>query len=761
MRGTNMGVEHRRRWLVLLWVAALAACGTRPLRPMDEGPLPTDLGLAPDLGRAPDAGRDMGQALPDGGLDAGPDLGPPPCGPEPEPGTVVFVDGRAPAGGDGASWSTALADLRAALDGATEGQEVWVAEGRYTPVVPADPEAVTNAERELSFQIPSGVALLGGFQGDEGRACDRSPGRNTVTLSGDLARDDVDEDGDAIGDANLDDNSYHVVRLDGADPTTRIAGVTITRGNAATGTLLGAGLLNEDGSPHLEDIIFVDNHAISTFGAGGGAASLGGSPRFERATFIHNEARQQGGGLYVSGAGEVHVSGASFIANRGGSAGGGMYVLGPQMSAEVRDTTFQRNRVAQGGGGNGNGGGIGIDAQGATLTRVRFLGNVAEVLAGGLYSRNGDVRVSHAVFADNDGGRLGGALFASSGGVTEVTVQYALIVRNVADRGGAMSARRPLRVDHVTIFGNEARAGSGGALYMNNAEGPGRVYNSIIWGNTASSGSVAFQGNRASSTRSILEASGGSPWDGNPADRGHDGGGNLDVDPMFVDPSDPEGPDGEWGTADDGLRLAPGSPAIDRGVLADLGDIDQDGQRREALPDLGDLDGDGDTDEDVGLDLGGDPRVLGATADLGAYEAAGAAPTPATLHVDVDATGADDGTSWADAFVDLQDALAAAAAGDEVWVAEGTYVPGDERTDAFALRPGVAIYGGFDGTEASVAERDPDPATNGTVLSGEIGGAAATDNIQHVVIASGVGPAAILDGFAIRRGYAVRSGAGG
>ena len=141
----------------------------------------------------------------------------------------------------------------------------------------------------------------------------------------------------------------------------------------------------------------------------------------------------------------------------------------------------------------------------------------------------------------------------------------------------------------------------------------------------------------------------------------------------------------------------------------------------------------------------------------------------ATWYVDDTAVvGLNNGTSWSDAYVHLQDALAVAQPGDQVWVAEGTYradlgaaqTPGD-RAASFVLQSGVEIYGSFVGFETSVSQRAG--TAEATVLSGDLNGddgsGSLSDNTNQIVIGSGVGPTARLDGFTITGGNAVPPGA--
>ncbi|MGB9738798.1 choice-of-anchor Q domain-containing protein, partial [Chloroflexus sp.] len=138
------------------------------------------------------------------------------------------------------------------------------------------------------------------------------------------------------------------------------------------------------------------------------------------------------------------------------------------------------------------------------------------------------------------------------------------------------------------------------------------------------------------------------------------------------------------------------------------------------------------------------------------------APVQATgvLYVAPIAVGSGDCSSWANACT-LQTALTNAVAGQQIWVQAGVYKPGSTRSDSFALKSNVAVYGGFAGIETSLSQRN---ITNITVLSGDIDNNDSIDangvtteingaNSYHVVTASGV-TGAVLDGFVITGGQA-------
>ncbi len=115
------------------------------------------------------------------------------------------------------------------------------------------------------------------------------------------------------------------------------------------------------------------------------------------------------------------------------------------------------------------------------------------------------------------------------------------------------------------------------------------------------------------------------------------------------------------------------------------------------------------------------------------------------------------GSSWENALNDVSAAIDRAQPGDEIWVAQGVYVPrGTEPSASFQLKDGVALYGGFVGLE--VRREDRDPSRYPTVLSGDRNGDDASgrfdDNVYHVVMAENVGAETILDGVTVQHGRA-------
>ena len=145
-----------------------------------------------------------------------------------------------------------------------------------------------------------------------------------------------------------------------------------------------------------------------------------------------------------------------------------------------------------------------------------------------------------------------------------------------------------------------------------------------------------------------------------------------------------------------------------------------------------------------------------------------AAPAAAgTLYVDANlTTGANDGSSWADAFQGesgLAVALTMTMPGDEVFVAAGRYIPTTTgmRQLSFPLQTGVEIYGGFAGGEASPAERPPFGTAVSVLsadLNGDDGSSMIADNSFHVIRAPGTDATAVLDGFEVSGGNANGTG---
>lgn len=377
---------------------------------------------------------------------------------------------------------------------------------------------------------------------------------------------------------------------------------------------------------------------------------------------------------------------------------------------------------------NGTKGGITIDDGGTCVVancNVIYNSNPSGTGGGISMHLNSSPTIKNCFIMNNTASTDGGGMQIESS--CNPTLINCVFTGNVASNGwggGINSNSSAATVINCTFYANTAPkvgVGNGGAI---ESQSPSNItiYNSIIWGNNASSNPNL--GGTFTVSYSLIQG-------------GYAGTGNINADPFFTNINSPAGPDGIPSTTDDGLKLSNCSPAQNVG--------------KNGLVPSG-----------ITTDIAGSVRVQNTIVDLGAYEG-GSGIGNKTVYVDVaraDNTG--DGFSWATAKKDIQAginlAFADACANRQVWVKAGTYNPTDYPTTGLTngrdktiyVKDGILLYGGFAGTEATFNQRNT--STNTTTLSGDIGALNdSTDNCYHVVI---VGSNAIIDGFTIKRATA-------
>ena len=133
------------------------------------------------------------------------------------------------------------------------------------------------------------------------------------------------------------------------------------------------------------------------------------------------------------------------------------------------------------------------------------------------------------------------------------------------------------------------------------------------------------------------------------------------------------------------------------------------------------------------------------------------------IYVNQAATGSNDGTSWSDAYSNLQTALDNAPMGSQIWIASGIYKPsitGDTADAYFRFYQDIELYGGFNGSETALEQRDW--MANRSILSGDHNGDDIdndfsnnrTDNSLHVMwLTDTISTATIIDGLTFSNGH--------
>jgi parallel beta-helix repeat protein len=410
-------------------------------------------------------------------------------------------------------------------------------------------------------------------------------------------------------------------------------------------------------------------------------------------TISRNFAQFHGGGIYNSSSSPT-LTNCTISGNSSQYYGGG---IKNHASSPTMINCLIINNSAQ------NGGGIDNDYSYPTLTNCTISGN----------------------FAQDYG--VGGGI---NNYVSSPTLTNCLIINNSAQNGGGGgiydSDNSSPTLTNCTISGNLGSYGGGLAIGYSSST---ILNNSIIWGNSA-----IISGNQMDISTGTNVTLNYSCYGNGPGDIYNDDGtftpdaNCITSDPKFINPNND-------------FRIADASPCTDAGNDA-------------FNPESTDIRGTG-----FGRKLLKTNAALVGPIDIGAYEyEKGSDPeTPDILRIYVNGVvtgGANNGTSWTNAYSSLQDALTAAGSHYEIWVAAGIYTPttGTDRTISFNMKNDLAIYGGFAGSETSLSERNW--TTNKSILSGDIGSPGdSVDNSYHVVYNRNVIGMAIIDGFIIQGGY--------
>ena len=660
-------------------------------------------------------------------------------------GPIIFVDADASGSNDGSSWANAFNYLQDALAAASSGCEIRVAQGVYRPdqgtgIAPGNPLA--------AFQLKNGVTIKGGYAGfGEPNPDARDIQAYETILSGDLAGDDsaVIEPIDLLTEPTRADNSFHVVTGHGTDTTAELDGFTITAGGATIDPPLhpyygggGGGVYISSGSPTLTDCTIIGN-----FGwyCGGGMLVENGNPTLTDCTFTGNAAERLGAGIFNSDSNPT-LTGCILRRNATGYWG-----CGGAMSNSKSDPI---------------------------LTNCVLSGNWTGYWGGGIYNVDSSPILINCTLSGNsamDGGGISG-----TGSSNAILANCILWANTPAQITGAAT------VSYSDVQGGYTGVGNIGAdpLFVD-AKGPDSVAgteddNLRLLGSSAC---LDAGDNTAVPPSVVVDLDGNPRFTDDPATPDTGNG-----TPPIVDMGAYEGPNQGFLLSATSLTVPEGGTATFTVALA----MDPEGIVNATVVKYS---GDPDITVQSGASLTfdsfnySDPQTvtLAAAQDgdqfngQAIFQISSLGLNSATLtavesdddnivYVDADAPGADNGTSWLDAFTDLKDALSVAqAAGDvvdEVRVAQGIYTPAGpsgDRKATFQLIDGVAIKGGYAGYGS------PHPNARNislyeTVLSGDLNGDDGPpfmhnqENSYHVVTADGTDESAILDGFTITGGNA-------
>ncbi len=265
--------------------------------------------------------------------------------------------------------------------------------------------------------------------------------------------------------------------------------------------------------------------------------------------FYENRATRDGGGIACFKA-SPYIHNCRITNNLSPGGGGGFY--GEELSSTILNCEFSENSGT-------DGGGMRLFISPALVKDCTFTHNSGDEGAGATLASSGALMV-HCLIADNTDASAGGGLQLTN---PPSTVMNCLILRNTAGRGGAVYGSRTVSsLINCVIAENHALGMFGGSLSL--FESDMTVTNCTMDANRVLFGDahgIAIGNSSPMITNTILNegigdviSQGGNPVIEYSCVRGaFPGVGNIDTDPLFVDPQNFD------------YRLQPTSPCIDAG----------------------------------------------------------------------------------------------------------------------------------------------------------------------------------------------------
>ncbi|MEM6766641.1 MAG: choice-of-anchor Q domain-containing protein [Bacteroidota bacterium] len=330
---------------------------------------------------------------------------------------IIFVDNDATGYNNGLKWEDAFKNLHEALLSAESGDQVWIAKGVYKPI---NCYPCSEDDREVTFTIPNGVKVYGGFNGDESHTIQRKIDtfslfvEHPTILSGDIGVPNY-----------FADNSFTIIKSSGVDTSTQIDGVIISSGNSNYDPYFRSSLNSGGGLFLNNQVLKIKNCKIrANRSYYGGALYLNRSNvTIENCYFQENHSFIQGGAILLVNNSLASLKHSCLTKNKSNQGGGAIFNKASEL---ILNTCVVKNNSAQIGGGVNNQEGL------VQILNTSLLQNEAQIVGGGINSESGNEILRLCTFHKNFAGN-GGAINSNNG---TLNINFCTIYQNISSSSG-------------------------------------------------------------------------------------------------------------------------------------------------------------------------------------------------------------------------------------------------------------------------------------------------------------------------------------